>query len=76
MQIDPELTEVYTRDGGATVRLVGDADMGDGMALPVAIYFDLRADGGAALIVFGDVELALEDEAALRAIAESVVLLE
>lgn len=73
MLLDSEGSDVFTREGALAIRLVGGADIGGGMVLPVIFYIDLRADDLAALAIFGDTESALADEATIFTLLESIV---
>ena len=70
--VDEELSSFSTREGAITVRLVGDADLGDGMAMPVIFYIDLKTTGAGIVALFGDTGGALEVEEQLRLMLESI----
>jgi hypothetical protein len=72
INLDEEQSEVSTREGAVTVRLVGDAEIGEDMALPVILYIELRSDSAVAVAIFGDTESALSVEEDIRALVESV----
>lgn len=74
MLLDADQSEVYAREGALTARLVGDADLGDGLSMPVVVYIDLRSDDIAMIGVFGDVETALGVEELIQAVVESVTM--
>ena len=76
LTLNPDLQTVYERDGGLTIRLVGSMDLDQDLPFTVGLYIDLRADSGAILIVFGDIDAALAQEDALRAVVESATDLE
>lgn len=71
--LDMEGSDVLSREGALGVRLVGGADIGDGVALPVIFYVDLRADDMAALAIFGNTEIALDEEEVIMNILKSIV---
>ncbi len=70
--IDEELSNVVAREGAVTVYLVGDADLGDGISIPVILSIDLRTSGVGVAAIFGDTESALELGDALQTLLESV----
>jgi hypothetical protein len=72
INLDEEQSEVSTREGAVTVRLVGDAEVGEDVALPVILYIELRSDSAVAVAIFGDTESALSVEEDIRALVESV----
>jgi hypothetical protein len=76
MLLDEERSNVFPREGAVTVRLVGGADLGDGLSMPVVFYADIRSSGVAVVAVFGDVEGALGQEDEILALVESVMGLE
>jgi hypothetical protein len=53
--------------------LVGSADLGDGVEMPVIFYVDLRSASVGVMAVFGDTESALAVEDEIQAMLESVV---
>lgn len=73
--IDDELSSLVTREGAVTARLVGEADLDDGLSIPVIFYFDLRLDSAGVAVVFGDIESALAVEEELQALLESITRL-
>jgi hypothetical protein len=72
INLDEDLSQVATREGAVTVRLVGDAELGDGLGMPVVLYIDLRTDGVGVVVVFGDTESALAVEDVIQTLLESV----
>lgn len=74
--LDPSRQAVYPRDGAVTIRLVGTMELDTDLPFTVATFVDLRESGGAVMIVFGDIDRALDDEEALLTILESIRLLE
>jgi hypothetical protein len=72
IEIDEELSSLTTRTGAITVRLVGEADLGDEFTSPVALYVDLRRTGVGVIGVFGEIETALEVEDEVLGILESI----
>ncbi len=74
--VDETLNAYYPREGALTFRMAGEGDLGDGLAMPVVVYFDLRNDGSVMQFVIGDIEAALEMEPDLLAIMASTVVLE
>lgn len=74
--VDETLNAFYARDGAVTLRLVGEGDFGGGLASPVVIYLDLRADGGVMQIIFGDADTVLAYEDELLGIIVSTVVLD
>ena len=76
LELDEEQSELFAREGAVIIRLVGNAALDTDVALPIALYFDLRTDGAVAAVVFGDIEAALADETTLLQLVESVALSE
>jgi hypothetical protein len=74
--VDEELSSVSSREGAATVRLVGQADLDDGLVIPVIFYIDLRVSSVGVVVVFGDSESAMSVESDLQQMLESVTSLE
>lgn len=74
--IDDTLTQVFDYGDGVTLRFVGEGDLGDGMTLPVAIYFDQDVDGMSIALVMGDVEALLADEVPVLDAVQSLLSLE
>lgn len=74
--VDEELSSVSSREGAATVRLVGQADLDDGLVIPVVFYMDLRVESVGVIVVFGDSESAMSVEGDLQQMLESVTSLE
>lgn len=72
IDLDEDLSQVVTREGAVTVRLVGDADLGDGLGMPVILYIDLRTSGVGVAAVFGDTESALVVEDVIQTLLGSV----
>lgn len=70
--VDEELSSFQTREGAITVRLVGDADLGDGMSMPVIFYIDLKTTGAGIVALFGDTGGALEVEEQIQLMLESI----
>jgi hypothetical protein len=70
--IDEELSSFVEREGAVTVRLVGDADLGNGLSLPVIFYVDLRRTGVGVITIFGDTESALDVEDQIQEMLQSV----
>lgn len=74
--VDESLNAVYPHEGGVTFRVVGAGDFSDGANMPVAVYLDLRTDGGLISMLLGDVDSALEVEPQVLEIINSVELLQ
>jgi hypothetical protein len=74
--VDEELSTFVGRDGALTVRLVGDAELDEGLTMPIAFYIDLRTTGVGAVVVFGDRASAFAVEEEIQAMLESVTGLE
>jgi hypothetical protein len=79
LALDDTLTDVYVPESGEAsfvVRMGGEADLGDGLILPMTLYVALNADRAIAFVLIGepDVVLALED--ALRPMVESAALVQ
>ena len=72
INLDEDLSQVVTREGAVTVRLVGNADLGNDLEMPVVLYLDLRTNGAGVVAVFGDIESALEVEDVIQTLLESV----
>jgi hypothetical protein len=70
--LDTELSEVLPREGAALVRLVGSAELEDGVAMPVILYVDLRDSGVGIVTIFGDTESAVEFEDDIQSLVQSV----
>ena len=70
--LDNDLSEVIARDGAALVRIVGDAELEDGVAMPVILYVDLRDSGVVVVTIFGDIDAAVEVEEEIQSMVESV----
>ena len=76
MMLDEEQSTVFRHESGLTFQLVGEADMGDGVSLPVILYLDVREATGAIAAVFGDTELALADRETIELMVQSVTRVE
>ncbi len=76
MMLDEEQSTVFRHESGLTFQLVGEADMGDGVSLPVILYLDVREATGAIAAVFGDTELALADGETIELMVQSVTRVE
>lgn len=72
MNLDEEQSEVFSREGAVTARVVGEAELDGGLSMPVIIYADLRPSNSVIAAVFGDIESALAAEDATLALVESV----
>jgi hypothetical protein len=72
INLDEELSALTARQGAITVRLVGEANLGNEFSLPVALYVDLRPTDVGVMGVFGELETALELEDELTRIMESI----
>jgi hypothetical protein len=72
IMLDDELSQVIPREGATTVRLVGTADLGDDLHMPVILYVDLRDAGLVVVTIFGDTESAVAQEEEIQAMVESV----
>jgi hypothetical protein len=72
--LDRERSQITTRDGAFTVRLVGQTEFAPDQAIQMLLYMDMRADGGVVLLVMGDVADALSQTALFEEMLESVVL--
>jgi hypothetical protein len=76
MTLDAEQSTVFRHEGGLMFQLVGGADMGDGISLPVILYLDIRETTGAIAAVFGDTEFALADGEIIESMVQSVTRVE
>lgn len=74
--VDEDRSDVFPREGAVMIQLVGDADLGDGLTIPVVFYTDIDSTDVEVVALFGDIDLALEQEDAVHALVESVVGLE
>jgi len=71
-KLDEEQSHVIPRDGALLLKLVGDADIGNDMSMPVIIYVDMRDGGVAAGAIFGDIESAKGVDADMQAMIASI----
>ncbi len=76
IMVDEDSSEVIPREGAVTVKLVGDAEIDNGLMMPIIFYVDLRQSGAGVVIIFGDTASALEVEPEIQALLESVSALE
>ena len=70
--VDEEASTVIPRDGAVTVKLVGEAELDQGLTMPVILYIDLRQAGIGIVTIFGDTESALLVEEDIQLMLESV----
>lgn len=79
LTLDESLTDAYIPDSGAAsivVRLGGEADLGDGLLLPMTIYAALNADSAIAFVLIGEADAVLAREDDVRAMVESAALVQ
>jgi hypothetical protein len=72
MTVDEEQSDVFPREGAVMVRLVGEAEIDQGLTMPVVIYTDLRSAGAAVVALFGDIDSILAEEVVIFSLVESV----
>lgn len=70
--VDDAASTVTARDGAVTVKLVGEADLDQGLTMPIILYLDLRTSGIGVVAIFGDTESALVVEDEIQTMLESV----
>lgn len=75
-QIDDTLTQITPHDDAATIRLAGDAQFEEGLSAPIVLYMDIRPDGVVAVVIFGDIALALEQEDAVLGMVQTAQILQ
>lgn len=79
LTLNDELTDVYVPESGEAsliARLGGDADLGDGLILPMTIYAALKADSAIAFVLMGEPDVVLGLEDAVRPMVESAALVQ
>lgn len=75
IKIDASRSAFYATDEGGIIRVVATADLDEETDIPIGVYLDLRPDGSLIMIVIGNLDQALEEEALLLEIlAETLVL--
>jgi hypothetical protein len=70
-EIDDALSDIFPAEQGFSARFVGTADLDD-LVMPVVFFVNLREDGFAGLIVFGDIDSTLETQNLYTGILDSV----
>ncbi|MEX1019078.1 MAG: hypothetical protein WDZ49_05435, partial [Litorilinea sp.] len=75
LALEPDMSEFFVVRDELVLRMVGSIEVDEGVSMPAAIYVGLRRDGLSALIVFGDIDLALADEATLIEILDSLLFI-
>ncbi len=73
--MNEQQTKVYDQNNVLTLRLAGNASIAQGIKIPVVLYTSLRQEGLTAVVVFGNVEQAMNEGATILQIMDSIKFL-